>query len=151
MTQVDFHSNVPDRLLYSCRMVRRIHRAGRQVLVWCDDPVRLDQFDKLLWTFSDRDFIPHVAAGDPLASETPVLLAAEPVQTGHHDVMLNLGDRTPPTFSRYDRLIEIVSTQEDDRRLARERFRFYRDRGYPLKHHDAAQGAENRDSGAPRS
>ncbi len=82
MTRVDFHFNAPDKLQYGCRLVRKIYRARHKVLVWCDDKVRLAEFDRMLWTFSQHDFIPHVAAGDPLAAETPVLLAhAEAAET----------------------------------------------------------------------
>lgn len=137
MTHVDFHIQLPDKLAYACRLVRKAYRAERRVLVWCDDPVQLAAFDQLLWTFSAGEFIPHVAASDPLAPDTPVLLAADAPELAHHDVLVNLGSRTPPNFSRFERLIELVSNQEDDRALARERFRFYRDRGYPMQTHQA--------------
>ena len=138
MTRIDFHSKVPDKLQYGCRLVRKIHQAGHRILVWCDDPVRLAEFDRLLWSFSDSDFIPHVAAGDLLAPHTPVLLSSEAPETPHHEVIVNLGDRTPPTFSRFDRLIEIVSDDDADLQRGRERYRFYRDRGYPLQNHDVS-------------
>jgi DNA polymerase-3 subunit chi len=141
MTRVDFHFNAPDRLQYGCRLVRKIHRSGARILVWCEDPVALAQFDSLLWTFSDADFIPHVVASDPLAPETPVLLTAEAVDTSHHEVLVNLGRQTPPMFSRFDRLIEVVGGDDEDRTLARERWRFYKDRGYPLTAHDLARAA----------
>ena len=141
MTRVDFHFNAPDRLQYGCRLVRKIHRSGARILVLCEDPVALAQFDSLLWTFSDADFIPHVVASDPLAPETPVLLTAEAVDTPHHEVLVNLGRQTPPMFSRFDRLIEVVSGDDEDRTLARERWRFYKDRGYPLNAHDLARAA----------
>jgi DNA polymerase-3 subunit chi len=137
LTRIDFHINVPDKLEYGCRLVRKVHQAGHRILVWCDDPARLAQFDRLLWTFSN-DFIPHVSASDPGAPDTPVLLAGDSPVTDHHEVMINLGDRTPGTFSRFDRLIELVSTDEADRARARERYRFYRDRGYPMQNHDLA-------------
>lgn len=138
MTRVDFHFNAADKLRYGCRLVRKIYRARLKVLVWCDDAVRLDEFDRLLWTFSQQDFIPHVGAGDPLAADTPVLLAAEPVETPFHEVLVNLGSATPPMFSRFDRLIEVVASGQADREAARERWRFYRDRGYPIGRHDLA-------------
>jgi len=141
MTRVDFHFNAPDRLQYGCRLVRKVHRSGARILVWCEDALELQRFDQLLWTFSDADFIPHVVASDPLAAETPVLLAAEPVGLPHHEVLVNLGRQTPPMFSRFDRLIEVVSGNDDDRSLARERWRFYKDRGYPLNAHDLARAA----------
>ncbi len=136
MTRVDFHFNAPDKLHYGCRLVRKIYRAGGKVLVWCEDAVALARFDQMLWTFSEQDFIPHVAAGDPLAPETPVLLTAEALEAPHHEVLVNLGVQTPPMFSRFDRLIEVVASEDADRALARERWRFYKDRGYPMNSHD---------------
>jgi DNA polymerase-3 subunit chi len=141
MTRVDFHFNAPDRLEYGCRLVRKIHRSGARILVWCEDAVALARFDELLWTFSDADFIAHVVASDALAGETPVLLAAEAIDTPHHEVLVNLGRQTPPMFSRFDRLIEVVSGDDTDRTLARERWRFYKERGYPLNAHDLARAA----------
>jgi DNA polymerase-3 subunit chi len=36
-------------------------------------------------------------------------------------------------------VIEIVSTDGADRELARERYRFYRDRGYEIRNHDMSK------------
>jgi len=138
MTRVDFHFNAPDKLAYGCRVVRKAWRARRPVLVWCDDEARLDAFDRLLWSEPPAEFVPHVRAGDPLAAQTPILLAHDTVDTDAHDVLVNLGRLTPPMFARFERLIEIVGTEEDDRAAARERWRFYRDRGYPMTRHDVA-------------
>jgi len=42
----------------------------------------------------------------------------------------------PSYFSRFRRVVEIVTRDSDDRALARDRFRFYRDRGYEITTHD---------------
>lgn len=55
--------------------------------------------------------------------------------------MLNLHTESPASFSRFERLIELVGAADDDRRLARDRYRFYRDRGYEIRHHDLAKAA----------
>ena len=139
MTRIDFHFNAPDKLQYACRLVRKIHRAGQRVVVYAE-PVALARFDAELWSFSQLDFIPHVAAGDPLAPCTPVLLCSEPVETPHCEVLVNLAAETPSFFSRFERMVEVVTGDEDDRTRARERWRFYKDRGYPLQTHDLAAG-----------
>jgi DNA polymerase-3 subunit chi len=137
MTRVDFHFNAPDKLHYGCRLLRKIHRSKGRAVIWCEDAAELARFDELLWTFSDQDFIPHVAVDDPLAAETPFVLVAEDrIECPHHDVLVNLARQRPPPFSRFERLVEIVSADPDDRRLARERWRFYKDRGYPLNTYD---------------
>lgn len=138
MTRVDFHSNVPDPLLHACKLVRKAVNAGSKVVCFSGNPQRLSDFDKALWSFAPTEFIAHVMVKDPLASQTAVLLSdgqTEPPLT-HHAVLVNLDTVTPPFFSRFERLIEIVGRDEGDKVAARERFRFYRDRGYALQHHD---------------
>ncbi len=137
MTRVDFHLNVPDKVAYACRLVRKIRRAGRQAVIWCDDPARLREFDTALWSFSPREFIPHVMASDRLAARTPVLLTSTEGELPHHDVLVNLGTGLPRFFTRFERLVELVGTAEDDRVQARQRYRHYKDRGYPLETHEA--------------
>jgi DNA polymerase-3 subunit chi len=137
MTRVDFHFNVPDKIDYGCRLVRRIRKAGQQAVVFCDDAARLRQFDVALWSFSPLEFIPHLMASDPRADRTPVLLTGDIGELPHHQVLVNLGAVLPQFFTRFERLVEIVSADPEDRALARERFRYYKDRGYPLNTHEA--------------
>ena len=59
----------------------------------------------------------------------------------HDEVLLNLRPEWPPFFSRFQRLIEIVSFDDGDRATARERFRFYRDRGYEIRTHDLGKNS----------
>ena len=137
MTRVDFHFNAPDKLQYCSRLLRKVFRSGQRVVVHAD-PATIADLDRLLWTFSALDFIPHVAAGDPLAARTPVLLCSEACETPDVDLLVNLSDATPSFFSRFERLIEVVGTDEDDRTRARERWRFYKDRGYAVASFDLA-------------
>ncbi len=112
MTRVDFHFNAENRLQYCCRLIRKIYRAGQKVVVFDNNPAHLAKLDQTLWTFSQLDFIPHVMAGSREAPETPVLLAGEPVEFPHHDVLVNLSPNPPEFFSRFERLIEVVGTDD---------------------------------------
>jgi DNA polymerase-3 subunit chi len=135
MTRVDFHSNVPDKLAYACRLVRKACAGKMQVVVFLQDETQLHAFDEALWTFSAQDFLPHVKAGDPLAAQTPVILTDDAEQElPHHQVMINLSSQMPPHFARFERLFEIVAGDDADRDAGRERYRQYQQRGYPLTH-----------------
>ena len=139
--RIDFHFNVEHRLQYACRVVRRARSADCRVLLFSRDADRLARLDTALWTFSALDFVPHVAADSPLAGRTPVLLASSLAGTTPPcPVLVNLDDEVPaelPSLSdRFERLVEIVSRDDDDRRHARERFRSYRDAGFELQSHD---------------
>ncbi|SDX48133.1 DNA polymerase III, chi subunit [Collimonas sp. OK242] len=135
MTQIDFHTNISDKFLYTCRLVRKARMAQRQIVILGSNAEDLAMLDQALWTFSEHDFLPHVRAGDPLAAQTPVILAAdEETEWPHHQILVNLSGRTPQHFARFERMFEIISLAEDDKAGGRERYRFYQQRGYPLTH-----------------
>jgi DNA polymerase III subunit chi len=139
MTQVDFHVNVPDKIAYGCRLIRKIRQAGSRAVVFSDDALQLEQFDRALWSFAPLEFIPHLMASDALADRTPVLLTDRETDTPHHEVLVNLGSTTPAFFARFERLLEVVSRDDADRAQARARYRYYKDRGYPLNTHEIAR------------
>ena len=67
----------------------------------------------------------------------PILLTASEaeVPASHRQVLVNLGERMPPAFSGYARVIELVGSDAASRQAARARFRSYREQGYtPLTH-----------------
>ena len=143
--RIDFHFNVEHRLQYACRVVRRARSADCRVLLFSRDADRLARLDTALWTFSALDFVPHVAADSPLADRTPVLLTGTLAgAVPACPVLVNLDDDVPPDLpslqGRFERLIEIVARDDEDRRRARERFRVYRDAGFEPQAHD--RGAE---------
>jgi DNA polymerase-3 subunit chi len=139
--RVDFHFNVEHRLQYACRVVRRARAADCRVLLFSRDADCLSRLDTALWTFSALDFVPHVAVDSPLADRTPVLLGSSLEGAAPAcPVLINLDDEVPPQLptlrGRFERLIEIVSRDDDDRRRGRERFRAYRDAGFEPQAHD---------------
>lgn len=131
--RIDFHFNVDHRLHYACRVVRKARGAGKTVLAFAGDAGRLARFDAALWTFSALDFLPHVYADSPLAADTPILLSLQADGAPVRDVLLNLDDAPPPQFAqwfaRFERVIEVVSLDDADRRCARARFNAYRAAG----------------------
>jgi len=66
-------------------------------------------------------------------AETPVVLSTGEGELPHHDVLLNLGDEWPPFFASFERLLEIVALDDEDKQKARGRYRFYKERGYDIK------------------
>jgi len=151
MTEVEFHFNVGDKLDYSCRLLRKAHAGGAQLLVTAD-PVTLAQLDQMLWTLSATDFLPHCRSDAPPATLalSPIVLAAsalEPVLEGRAaGVLVNLGQVVPPGFESFERFIEIVSSAPDDRLAGRQRWNHYKQRGYALKAHDRTAGAKSASS-----
>ena len=137
MPIISFLHGAPDRLAAACRLVQDSFREGRRVLVYAPDPDVAERFDVQLWTFSALGFVPHCRAGATLAAETPVVIAPRADLTDHDDVLLNLSSEVPPGFQRFRQVIEVVSNG-DDAGPARQRFRTYKDQGFPPDAHPYA-------------
>jgi DNA polymerase-3 subunit chi len=142
VTQVDFYiveSDLEDaRLQVSCRIVDKANDANQHVFInGCSD-VEAKKLDELLWTFSQGSFIPHkvVREGAEPALAEPVIIGLNRGPLGERwDLMINLAPDVPDFFSRYRRVAEIVDGDAARRAQSRDRYRFYRDRGYTLNTH----------------
>lgn len=137
MTKVDFYvlkdNSAQRRDITACRLAEKAYTQGLQVHLHAASEKHAQEMDKLLWSFRDRSFVPHglVDSGAPVT-----IGATDTVGTDHSDVLINLADQVPNCFSRFERVLEIINADETVRKQGRERFRFYRDRGYTLDTHE---------------
>lgn len=143
MTVITFHFNVPDRLAYSCRLLRKAYQKGALVVV-TGEPGTLTQLDDLLWSVSPVDFVPHcrsTAVASTVAASA-VILAESLTGIDRSGVLINLGQALPMEFERFERCIEVVTGDEQDRSAARQRWKHYASRGYVLNKYDFANATE---------
>ena len=137
MTRIDFHTNVPDKIAYACRLVRKAYAANHRVVLMAEDATQLAEVNAAMWTFSATDFLPHVVAGDALAAHTPIVLTdsdeAELPHT-HKELLVNLSRRAPRNVTQFARMIEVISSEEDDAAAGRKRYVAYKQQDYPLTH-----------------
>lgn len=98
------------------------------------------QLDQALWNFSETDFLPHECIGASTTSTAGIVLAREnSTSLPHHELLVNLCTSTPDYFARFERLIEIIGTDQAAVAAARVRWSFYKDRGYRLTHFTAGK------------
>lgn len=143
MTRIEFHFNTSERLLHTCRLVRKARAQGSRIAV-TGAPVTLKQLDAELWRFQDVSFLAHCTVKDPpeIQRASPVALGPDPHAWGINEVLLNLGDEVPDGFERFARLIEIVSSDDHGRAQARLRWKHYKSLGYELLQHDLSKASE---------
>ena len=136
MTSIDFYFNAPDRLQIACRLAGKALAQKQRLLVYAPETETASRIDRMLWTWPAIGFVPHCMAHDRIAAETPVLIAADDATPPGCEVLLNLGAECPPHFARFERLLEVVGADEEDRKAARARYRYYQERGYRISSHD---------------
>ena len=139
MTKVDFYTGSADKLRTACQLSHKAMQHGLNTVISLPDQASLDALDKLLWIYPDTAFIPHCAVDATGAAQTPVVLSYNSDRFPHHDMLISLHDECLPFFSRFERVIEIIGIDDEDSRRGRERYKFYRDRGYELRHFDLSK------------
>lgn len=140
MTQVDFHilkqNGLSAMFSHACRLVEKGRRSGRSIYIHTANREEAELIDNQLWGFRPEAFIPHGIQGET-TDKVPVLIGWGEDPGLQHDVLINLdGKNTPGFFSRFEKLFEIVPNDPAIKDAAREKWRYYQHRGYPLAKHD---------------
>lgn len=139
MTRIDFYL-LPDGVtdgvvMTACKLCDKATGAGLKVYVNTPDAALAEDLDGALWSFRQGSFISHEKyAGRAPEEPLPMVLIGEiePPAT-HHQAMINLGLEVPAFFSRFERVLEVVPGEAQARAKCRDRYKYYRDRGYELK------------------
>jgi len=139
MPQVDFHSGVDAPVPFACRLLRKAWRQGSAVLVTAPGAT-LAALDRELWTFEAQEFVPHlrVRTGQPVDAalrRTPIWLCEGEPPSPFPKVLVNLGSELPESGERFERIIEIVPGDAEERQRARARWRAYEASGWTIRHH----------------
>ena len=137
MTRVDFYIlDDLDRdasMRFACRLGLKAYQTGHAVHVHVDDQDQATNLDELMWDYPKHRFLPHEIVEPGTVPTSPVQIGFQPP---HHTegLLINLSASVPAFFGRFDRVAEIIvgATREE----GRTRYAHYRDRGYPLHHHE---------------
>lgn len=141
MAQIDFYvveDNAHDAWLrYACRLVEKAYTMGLHIHIHTADESMTQQMDDLLWTFRDRSFIPHQKICDP-NELCAVTLNHEPSNDAgskSREVLVNLCSDIPDNYQQFKRIVEIVGSNDEMKKSARERFKAYKNMGEEPTHH----------------
>ena len=135
--RVDFYvlkgAAAKQRWAFACRLTEKAYLRDLSIVIANDTLADARSLDELLWTFSERSFVPHEVCPDEHSVDpaTKVHLVALPSSTPWPmpgaDLLVNLAGRLPDGWERYPRIAEIIDADEERRRLGRERFKAYRE------------------------
>ncbi|HME38981.1 MAG TPA: DNA polymerase III subunit chi [Steroidobacteraceae bacterium] len=146
--RVDFYvlksSAAKQRWTFACRLTEKAYLRDLRVAIVNDTLADARALDDLLWTFSERSFIPHQVCVDenPVDPSAKVYLTAPPTVAPSADLLVNLAARLPDHWERYTRIAEIIDADEERRRLGRERFKAYRELKVTLETHQLDEAAD---------
>ncbi|MFW5432483.1 MAG: DNA polymerase III subunit chi [Methylophilaceae bacterium] len=136
MTRIIFYSNLLDKQMALLTLVQKALAKKHQITILVNDKKGVNDLSRVLWQNDLTSFLPNVLASSELAEQTPIILDWQEKQLCQDDILINLTQKQLTIFSRFRQLVELVDNDEQDKVLARQRFKFYRDRGYEVRHFD---------------
>ena len=147
MTKIDFyiltadsHRNVQQ---LCCQLTEKAYLHKNFIYIHSQSIEQANDLDEFLWKYKADSFLPHINLSQNqiedfdypilinVADTTPINYNLE----NHPEFLINLSHSIPDFFSQFHRLAEVVDKDEASTQAARERFRFYKDRGYNISTH----------------
>ena len=123
-----------DPLLLVCELAKRAFESGQRALILVRSIDQAEQLDEKLWEFDADAFVPHQIAGDDDDAITPVLIVAPETSTPDRPLVINLRDDCAPGL--FERVLEVVPADEDQRLGSRKRWTTYKAAGFDVAKHD---------------
>jgi DNA polymerase-3 subunit chi len=123
-----------DPLLLVCELARKAFDSGQPTLILARSFDQAEQLDEKLWEFDADAFIPHQIVGDDDDDITPVLIAAPESKPADRALVINLRDECAPGL--FERVLEVVPADEDQRLGSRKRWATYKAAGFEVAKHD---------------
>ena len=121
-------------LTTACRLAEKAFGLGMSVHLLGDSPQQLAQLDNLLWQFRSDSFLPHcVISNEDNGQDYRITLGCSEDKPRNSQVLINLASEIWTNHIEFKDIRDIVSADDTAREQGRIRFRFYKDKGYPIE------------------
>ena len=131
MTHIEFIFNVVDKTTLAIGLTEQLIRRNRSALIYFEDQKAIDHFSLAL--LEEDFFMPHLIEENAFLNKLSLTQFRIDLMD---DTLINLSSKEIKGFSRYLKMYELVG-HDDDKKSARERYRFYKDCGYQVDSIDA--------------
>ena len=137
MTRISFYilksSELEKRRAFACRLAEKAYHQGHQIYIHTASEDHSQSVDTALWAIRPDSFVPHEIT-DSSDNQSPVLIGYEDKKPPRlMDVLINLTEEQPMFFSQFELVAEVIDDNESSKQAGRQRFQFYKQRGYEIE------------------
>ena len=132
MTHIEFIFNVIDKTKLAIGLTEQLIRRNRSALIYLKDQSAIDDFSLAL--LEKELFMPHLIEENAFLNKLSLTQSKLDLMD---DTLINFTSKEIQGFSRFLKMYELVGHDDEDKKSARERYRFYKDCGYQVDSMDA--------------
>ena len=121
-----------------CKFVRHLFKKDKNIII-IDSEHKLEELDRLLWSFEQNSFLPHKIYNDGDIIDTPIIL----LSIQNLDKLKNFNKYTS-IINNYDNALlmlendieiyEFVDNNESNKSISRKKFLEYKEKSFTLIH-----------------
>ncbi len=91
-TEVSFYEVIGDDFeKIACSLIEKCYHTNCNTLVVTEDEGMQEMFNKMLWTYKQKSFVPHGSLNDPRASDQPVLITYKDENLNNSTLLVLIG------------------------------------------------------------
>ena len=125
-----------DQYLFACRLCEKILSQKLQAYIHMQTEKLAHYMDDLLWSYRPESFLPHCLIDADIDEEARIIIGYADNYQDKADVLINFGQVLPPDPENFQRIVEIISSEESSRALGRQRWQAYKEAGFDLEKHE---------------
>ena len=123
------------------KLLEKVLERGLRAVVRADNEARIDDLNRLLWTYEERSFLAHGVASDGFAAEQPIYLATAAENPNQASVLVLVGGAEPFDLDRFERCVDIFDGNDASALAgARERWRAQQAAGNTVTYWQQSEG-----------
>ncbi len=139
MPRVDFYilpdENQKELQNFACRLAEKAYQQGNRILIKTDNADESRMIDDLLWLFKKDNFLPHAVSGTMNSEEQAILISHEAEATDDFQLLINISS-TIAENNQFEQIAEILNQEPARKQIGRQHYKFYKDSGFELQHHE---------------
>lgn len=117
----------------ACNLAADAWRLGKKVLIACETERQALNLDEALWQRDPEQFVPHNLSGEITNYATPIEISWKGKRNAQRrDLLISLQTEIPDFINSFNQVIDFVPVDETQKKLARERYKQYRQLGWQL-------------------
>jgi DNA polymerase-3 subunit chi len=99
-------------------LLKKIYDTGKNILLLCRDDAELEEFDKLLWSFSTKIFLPHGTAKDQYPEEQPIFLDLKINDINKPKILVSFTDVVDKEMEKFESVIFVFFGNNQDQNVS---------------------------------
>ncbi|CRK86040.1 DNA polymerase III subunit chi [Candidatus Providencia siddallii] len=126
------NKKINEHELLTCKLSIQLWNKKR-ILIACDTEQQAKKIDEFLWKLYPNRFIPHNLSSEKYCNKIPIEICwPEKKSNTQRDMLINLQNKYLDSITSFHEIIDFVPINNNLKKLARERFLFYRKAGFNL-------------------